>query len=1179
MQGVEPCGDGQLGVAPQCGEPLGVHPELGRKVELAPTGRELDDVGRAVDALEHRRAVVALHQPGDVAFGDLVPPRRGDDVDELLAVQDAGHVGVVEDLCGARQAERRPRDDDRLGERGRLAVGPLPRVDPTGPVEELREQVPQLEVRALVGRRPWRGDGAHHLGRGRATRRCRRRGGARNGRDLGHAAHAEPRGVEAAQGVVERHHATALGVVGEEVEHVVVTQHVAGEPLQCPLGADLDEGGRPRGAERAQTGHELHRRGDLVGEQVEHLRHHVGAHRVEVAGDVGDDGQDRRVQLQALERGPQGRAGRRHDGGVEGVAHRQSDSPVPAFLTGDDGVLDRVGGAADDGLGGGVHVGEHHVALEPVHEALGLVERCGHGGQGPVVVDLEARHLLAPGADGLERRREIECSRCGQCAVLAQAVAHHQVGHDAVGLEQAGDGRVDRKHRRLGDLGLAQLCLGGGHRVGIFGVDEDVVGERPAAQQRGHHLVGLGEGLGNDGLDVTQVGEHVDVLRALAGVQERGRGRRPVATEHAAPSQHPPGGGDALVDRPQRPLDPIGELGRVAVVDRHPFGGTERILVRSLRCRRTTGPCLDQCGSEPIGQFGLVGRADHECAAQRRFRLGARRGRCARQVSAGHHRPATVGSEATRDVLLEHDVEVGPAEAERAHPGHPGIAVAWRPVAQLGVDREGRGREVDVGVRCREVEAGRQPSVVQRQDRLQQAGRPGRPLEVADVGLHRAECDRSRRQARAGECLTDARDLDHVADSGRGAVTLHQAAGRGRQPGALPRPLHRETLTHGVRRGDALASAVAGAGHAAHHRIDPVAVTFGVGQALQHEDGRALAHHEPVGTVGVGASARRRECTDLGELHEGGSAHVAVHASGEGHVEVVLEQAVDGRSHGRHRRGTCGIGHEVRAVEIEQVGDPAGQAVAELARHRVLGDAGQPGIEVRVKLGLDRVAQRPIERGERGCLRELAGQLGERDPQRRQVVLLARHGVAEDHRGPLTGKVPVGPAVVEQRHTGACDRPLLGVVHGVGHRRRDGESPTQRVPLPVGDPPTDLRVGLLWGFRVGVEVERRVPASGVDLADRVAGAGHVLPERGGGGGVGQDGAHPHDSDGLGGGFGHGCASPFRLGRRDGRPAGRRRPAVRPGRHARRSGATPTTTWRVSRHPRPPPPSAGRRSRW
>ena len=60
------------------------------------------------------------------------------------------------------------------------------------------------------------------------------------------------------------------------------------------------------------------------------------------------------------------------------------------------------------------------------------------------------------------------------------------------------------------------------------GIDEDKFAER-LAQQRRHHAIGFGESLGDDGLGGAQRLQHVDVLRTLAGIEERhlGAGPRP----------------------------------------------------------------------------------------------------------------------------------------------------------------------------------------------------------------------------------------------------------------------------------------------------------------------------------------------------------------------------------------------------------------------------------------------------------------------------------------------------------------------------------------------------------------------------------------------------------------------------------------------------------------------------
>ena len=132
-----------------------------------------------------------------------------------------------------------------------------------------------------------------------------------------------------------------------------------------------------------------------------------------------------------------------------------------------DGRLHGGGGAADDRLGRGVDVGDDDVAVGLGDDPLDLVQRREHGRHRPVVLDREMGHLAAPGADRLERGRERQRPGGDEGAVLAEAVAHHEVGRDAVGGEQPGEGEVDRQHGGLGDLGLAQVGLGRGDGVGV----------------------------------------------------------------------------------------------------------------------------------------------------------------------------------------------------------------------------------------------------------------------------------------------------------------------------------------------------------------------------------------------------------------------------------------------------------------------------------------------------------------------------------------------------------------------------------------------------------------------------------------------------------------------------------------------------------------------------------------
>ena len=251
------------------------------------------------------------------------------------------------------------------------------------------------------------------------------------------------------------------------------------------------------------------------------------------------------------------------------------------------------------------------------------------------------------------------------------------------------------------------------------------------------------------------------------------------------------------------------------------------------------------------------------------------------------------------------------------------------------------------------------------------------------------------------ERLADARHLDDVADARRRAVALDHSARLRGQPGVAPRPLHRQPLTDGVGRGDPLTPPVAGTTYTAQHGINTVAVTFGVGEPLEHEQAGALTHHEAVGAGVERPRAGGREGADLAELDEARGPHVAVDATGDGGVELVVDEPGDGGVERRERRGACGVDDEVGPMQVEQVGNPARHAVAQLARHRVLGDLRIMLTDQLAELGADGLADVVGQRLERRCLIQLAGEFGVGDAQRGQVVALPGHRVAEHDGGAL----------------------------------------------------------------------------------------------------------------------------------------------------------------------------------
>ncbi len=112
-QGVDPGGDRQYRRAIERPDPLGADAVLLDEVDRTTAAGELDHVRGVVDDLEGRRAVLALHQPCDVLVEDRLTDMGGDDIDELLSVENASQVAVVEGM-GTWQPERGAGDHDGL---------------------------------------------------------------------------------------------------------------------------------------------------------------------------------------------------------------------------------------------------------------------------------------------------------------------------------------------------------------------------------------------------------------------------------------------------------------------------------------------------------------------------------------------------------------------------------------------------------------------------------------------------------------------------------------------------------------------------------------------------------------------------------------------------------------------------------------------------------------------------------------------------------------------------------------------------------------------------------------------------------------------------------------------------------------------------------------------------------
>ena len=89
--------------------------------------------------------------------------------------------------------------------------------------------------------------------------------------------------------------------------------------------------------------------------------------------------------------------------------------------------------------------------------------------------------------------------------------------------------------------------------------------------------------------------------------------------------------------------------------------------------------------------------------------------------------------------FFQHNVRVGAADAERSDAGAARLARGG-PIGELAVDVERAAVELDVRIDLLEVQAGGNLRVLEREHGLDESGDAGGRVEMADIGLERADC-------------------------------------------------------------------------------------------------------------------------------------------------------------------------------------------------------------------------------------------------------------------------------------------------------------------------------------------------------------------------------------------------------------------------------------------------------
>ncbi|MCP2330920.1 hypothetical protein G443_001190 [Actinoalloteichus cyanogriseus DSM 43889] len=609
------------------------------------------------------------------------------------------------------------------------------------------------------------------------------------------------------------------------------------------------------------------------------------------SGHVGQPGEARFVEGDAVEGGAEVRQRWFHQRGVEGVGDPEPGRADAARGGGADGGVDRVRRAGDHHGLGAVDGGDLH----PVDaQRLGGSAVGVEGGHRAAVG--QGVHQPGPGRHHPAGVGQVPHPR----HVGGRQLPHGMTGHHLRPDPPRGHHRVQRGlHREQRGLGVAGAVEARG--VGGAGLAEDEVadGEPELRFQGGADLV---EGGGEGRVGGVEPPAQAGPLGALPAEEDR-----------QPPGAGGAGGGDlgeagqqvgAVPPEHHRPVVEAGAGGGQRVAEVGGLGAVAQHL--------GDVPCLDR------HRLGGAGREHQGCER------------------AAHPAGCRVRWRGRR--LFEDDVGVGAADPEGGHGGPPGPVVLG-PRGVLGGEGDRAGGPVDVAGGPVDVEGAGQHAPTQGQGGPQDAGDAGGGLGVAEVRLDRPQ------QQRGVPPLPVGREqglrLDRVAEGGTGAVGLDRVDVGGFQPGGGQRGADHALLGRPVGGGQPVGRAVGVHGGGTDHGEDAAAVAERVGEPFHEQQPGALGPGGAVGGVGEGLAAPvGGEAALPGELDEEVRGGEDGGAADEGEAALPRPQGPGGQVQGDQGGGAGGVDREGGAFEAERVGQAPG------------GDAGGvPGEQVALDLG------------------------------------------------------------------------------------------------------------------------------------------------------------------------------------------------------------------------------------
>ena len=727
------------------------------------------------------------------------------------------------------------------------------------------------------------------------------------------------------------------------------------------------------------------------------------------------------------------------EGAVVGGTGRQHRRPEPFGLEARGDGADRIGRTADDLLGAVVggnaepRPGRCRVLFlqSGAHAVGGRID----GGHRPV---RPQRPHQRP-AFGCEPETVGEGENAGGLCGgdLAEAVSQNHVGPDSQARPQRRQGTLQGVDRRLRPGRVIQVSR-------LRSPEHD--SEQRDASALPHLLVAAVQNAPHDRLAAVQRLAHADPLAGLTGVDERQlaprRGSRLLRGAVAGF-----GRGKGLQGRAQRGGVAEGHAGAVREMAATGAGRPSHVGQQAFpgRTARRSGVLLEPShvaagkrpyrlrrparqGQEPLGSRG----GDLRCHGVPDG-LGQRRGDGVRRTGG----PACTARDTGRPVALHHHVRVRSRPAEAADAGQGWSLAVRRPRRRLGGHPHRQPIPVDLRARCLEVAVPRDHATVHRQSHLDEAGDPGRRLEMAQVRLDRPDQQRSPGRTIRPERVHHGPQLDRVADRCTRAVGL-QVVDVGRRDA---RPAQRlgddQFLRRAVRYRQPGARAVLVQRRTPDHGPDAVAVGLRLGESLEHHDPATLAAH-----VAVCRRVERGAAT-VGGQHPGVGAHFEqppreddVHPARQRQIRLAPLQSGHRLVHRNERRRAGRVEGDRRSLQTQRVGDPPDRRVERRAGDRVqagrrLGGPGRLGHErpilvvadARVDAGAAALQPIRIDSGvlqgaptglqHQSLLRVQQVRLDRRDPEERRVELVDVVQEATEPAGrtldPLVEQLPDAP--------------------------------------------------------------------------------------------------------------------------------------------------------------------------